>query len=64
MYSNTYIFAFAKELLRVPNDCSKNVSQYIAVCVVHSSVLAWIYSVHVRINKYLKKDLRSEGNSQ
>ena len=36
-----------KELLRVPNDCSQKVSQYIAVCVVHSSDLAWISLVHL-----------------
>ena len=36
LYSNTKFFAFAKELLRVPNDCSQNVSHYIAVCIVHS----------------------------
>ena len=32
LYSNTQIFAFAKELLREPNVAS----QYIVVCVVHS----------------------------
>ena len=37
-YSNTYIFSFAKELLRVPDDCSQKVSQYIAVCL-RSSLL-------------------------
>ena len=31
----------------MPNDCSQKVSQYIAVCVVHSSVLTWISSVHI-----------------
>ena len=31
----------------MPNDCSQKVSQYVAVCVVHSLVLAWIFSVHV-----------------
>ena len=30
----TKIFVFAKELLRVPNDCSQKVLQFIAVCVV------------------------------
>jgi len=30
----------------VPNECSKKVLQYIAVGVVHSSILAWIFSVH------------------
>ena len=39
--------AFAKELLRVPNDCCQKVSHYIADCLVHSSVLAWISSVHI-----------------
>ena len=39
--------AFAKELLRVPNDCCQKVSHYIAFCVVHSSVLAWISSFHI-----------------
>jgi len=39
-------FEFAKELLRVPNNCSQKVSQYVAVCVVNSSVLALIYSVY------------------
>ena len=41
------MFGFTKELLRVPNDCSQKVSLYIAVCVVHSSVLAWISFVHI-----------------
>ena len=36
-----------KELLRVPSECSQKVSQYIAVCVVHSSDLAWISLVHL-----------------
>ena len=36
-----------KELLRVPNDCSQKVSKLIGVCVVHSSLLAWIFSVHI-----------------
>ena len=31
----------------MPNDCSQKMSQYITVCVVHSSVLAWISSVHI-----------------
>ena len=35
-------FLFAKELLLAPIDCSLKVSQYIAVCVVHPSPLAWI----------------------
>ena len=43
--SNTKIFAFARELLRVQNDCSQKVSQFIAFCVVHSSLLAWISSL-------------------
>ena len=34
-------------LLLVPNDCSQKVSQSIAVFVVHSSLLAWISSVHI-----------------
>ena len=29
------------------NDCSQKVSQLIVVCVVHSSLLAWISSVHI-----------------
>ena len=36
-----------KELLRVSNDCIQKVSQYIAVCAVHSSDLAWISLVHL-----------------
>ena len=36
--SDTKLFAFPKELLRVPNDGSQKVSQYITICVVHSSV--------------------------
>ena len=40
-------FHFAKELLRMPNDWSQKVSQYIAVCVVQSSVFAWISSIHI-----------------
>ena len=36
-----------KELLRVPNNCSQKVSQYIAVCVVHSSDLARISLVYL-----------------
>ena len=36
-----------KELLRVPNDCSQKVSQYIDVCVIHSSDLGWISLVHL-----------------
>ena len=36
-----------KELLRVQNDCSQKVSQYIDVCEVHSSELAWISLVHL-----------------
>ena len=48
LIKDTKNLAFAKDLLRVPNDGSQNVSQYIAVCVVHSSVLAWISrSVHI-----------------
>ena len=31
----------------MPNDCSQKVPQFIAVCVVHSSLLAWISSVHI-----------------
>ena len=34
-------------VLRVPNDCSQKVLQYLAVCVVQYSVLALISSVHV-----------------
>ena len=34
-------------LLLVPNDCSQKVSQSIAVFLVHSSLLAWISSVHI-----------------
>ena len=41
------MFAFAKELIRVLNDCSQNVSHYIDVCIVHSSLLAWISSFHI-----------------
>ena len=44
------IFPSAKELhvlLVSTNDCSRKVSQYIAVCVVHSSLLAWISSLHI-----------------
>ena len=41
------MFAFAKELLRVPNECSQKLSQYVAVCVVNSSVLALISSVYI-----------------
>ena len=37
----------------MPNDCSHKVSQYIAVCVVHSSVFDWISSVHNCIDKVL-----------
>ena len=41
-------FAHARApLLRVPNDCSQKVSQFIAVCVVHSSLWGWISSVHI-----------------
>ena len=36
LYSDIRIFAFAKELLRVSNNCSQKVSQYIAVYVAHS----------------------------
>ena len=36
LYSDMWIFAFAKELLRASNDCNQKVSQFIAVCVVHS----------------------------
>ena len=31
----------------MPNDWSQKVSQYIAVCVVQSSVFAWISSIHI-----------------
>ena len=48
LYSNTKIFAFAKELLRVPNDCSQNVSHYIAVCLVHSLTLGLDFLVPYR----------------
>ena len=42
------MFVFAKELLRVPNDYSQKVLQfYIAVCVVHSLLSAWISLVHI-----------------
>ena len=41
------IFFFAKEPSHAPNDCSQKVSQFISVCVVHSSLLAWISSVHI-----------------
>ena len=44
----TQIFASAKELLLVPNEnCSQKVSHCIAVCVVQSSLLAWISSVYM-----------------
>ena len=33
----------------MPNDCSHKVSPYIAVCVVNSSVLDWISSVHIDV---------------
>ena len=31
----------------MPNDCSQKVLQLIAVCGVHSSLSAWISSVHM-----------------
>ena len=37
----------------MPNyDCSQKVSHYIAACVVHSSVLAWISFVHIDKDLY------------
>ena len=48
----TLIFVFAKELSRVPNNCSQKVSQFITICVSSSSsLLASISSV--LINKVL-----------
>ena len=41
------IFFFAKEPSHAPNDCSQKVSKFISVCVVYSSLLAWISSVHI-----------------
>ena len=48
-YSNTFFYLPKNygQLLLVPNGCSQKVSQFIAVCVVHSSLLAWISSVHI-----------------
>ena len=45
--SNISIFVFAKELLRVPNDCSQKVLQFIAVYEVHSTLSASISLVHI-----------------
>ena len=45
-YSNTN-FCICQRAIIGPNDCSQKVSQYIAVCIVHSSLLAWISSVHI-----------------
>ena len=45
--TGTLIFLHLPELLLLPNDCSQKVSQYIAVCVVYSSELAWISSDHM-----------------
>ena len=45
LFSNTN-FCICQRTIRVPNECSQKVSQYIAIGVVHSSILAWIFSVH------------------
>ena len=45
LFSNTN-FCICQRTIRVPNECSQKVLQYIAVGVVHSSILAWIFSVH------------------
>ena len=45
LFSNTH-FCICQRTIRVPNECSQKVLQYIAVGVVHSSILAWIFSVH------------------
>ena len=36
-FSNIF-FLFAEELLPVPSECRQKVSQFMAVCVVHSSL--------------------------
>ena len=43
----TQILSSVKELLIVPNDCSQKVSQFVAVGIVHSSILAGISLVHI-----------------
>ena len=45
--SNISIFVFGKELLRVPNDWSQKVLQFIAVYEVHSTLSASISLVHI-----------------
>ena len=46
-YSNINFWDLLKNILRVPNDCSQKVLQFIAVWAVHSSLSAWISSVHI-----------------